>query len=89
MGYTENELAKEKGFNNTKTQIGLSAQEVSKHFPECSSIAPFDMEKNEEGEIVSKSGENYLTLQYERLVPVLLQAIKELNAKVKELESKI
>ena len=27
----------------------------------------------------SKSGENYLTLNYERLVPILIQGIKELT----------
>jgi hypothetical protein len=36
----------------------------------------------------SKSGENYKTVQYERLVPLLIEAINELQAKVKALESK-
>jgi hypothetical protein len=36
----------------------------------------------------SKSGENYKTVQYERLVPLLIEAINELQAKVKALEAK-
>ena len=43
----------------------------------------------ETGEIISKSGENYLTVDYSRLVPLLIEAIKELNNKVETLESKL
>jgi uncharacterized protein YqgV (UPF0045/DUF77 family) len=39
------------------------------------------MKMNEAGEIISKSGEKYLTISYERIVPVLVEAIKELNQK--------
>jgi hypothetical protein len=34
----------------------------------------------------SKSGENYKTVQYERLVPLLIEAINELRAEVKALK---
>ena len=61
-----------------KTEIGLRAQQVQEQFPQIVTAAPFD--KDEEGN--SKSGENYLTLNYERLVPVLIEAIKELKAEV-------
>ena len=43
------------------------------------------MEQN--GQTVSRSGENYLTVQYDKLVPVLIQAIKELKERVETLES--
>jgi len=61
-------------------QIGIIAQEVEKEFPE----------------LVNEDNEGYKTLAYERFVAVLLQAIKEqqkqieqLNQKIKELESKL
>ena len=51
-----------------------------------------DFEKgyfDKDGDGKSKSGDNYLTLRYERLVPLLVQAIKELSSEVKELKEKI
>jgi len=39
------------------------------------------------GEITSKSGENYLTVDYSRLIPLIVEAIKELRAEVKELKN--
>ena len=80
--YIENDKAKELGFDNTRTQVGLSAQEVQSILPEAVSLAPFDMDENKQ----SKSGENYLTVDYARLVPLLVQAIKELKAEVDSLK---
>ena len=60
-------------------EIGLSAQEVKAVMPELTCLAPFDIERTPTGEIISKSGNNYLTVNYERLVPVLVEAIKELK----------
>jgi len=52
-------------------------------------LAPFDTIYDKQLEKkVSKSGEEYLTLNYERLVPILLQGIKELNANNKAIEEK-
>ena len=87
--YENNDLANNLGFKNNKSQIGLSAQEIKKYYPELVELAPFDSEYDiESGGNISKSGENYLTLKYDRLVPVLLQGIKELNNKNKLLEEK-
>ena len=87
--YNCNDLASTFGYDKSKKEIGLSAQEIEKYYPEVVSIAPFDAKYDKETEqIISKSGENYLTLDYERLVPVLLQAIKELNHKYTALEDK-
>jgi hypothetical protein len=85
--YINNEVAKSVGYENEEVQLGVSAQEVEALFPEIVSIAPFDMLHNEEtGAISSKSGEEYKTVDYARLVPVLIEAIKELKAEVDELK---
>jgi hypothetical protein len=87
--YENNDLANSLGFKNEKLQIGLSAQEIQKYYPELVELAPFDSEYDiESGGNISKSGENYLTLKYDRLVPILLQGIKELNSKNKLLEER-
>ena len=79
--YIPNEIATKYGINKNKIEIGLSAQDVQKVLPELVKLAPFDADTNEAGEIISKSGEKYLTISYERLVPVLVEAIKELEVK--------
>ncbi len=83
--YYPNEEALKAGFENEK-QIGLSAQEVQNVLPEIVKIAPFDMAKDENGNITSKSGKSYLTICYERLGPVFVEAIKELTGQIKELK---
>jgi len=75
--YVPNEKALQFGFEYDN-EIGLSAQEVKKVIPEIVKIAPFDSTKVNE-KVVSKSGEEYLTICYERLGPVFVEAIKELR----------
>jgi hypothetical protein len=87
--YTPNELGKSLGIKNNKMEIGLSAQDVQKVLPEIINIAPFDMELDDNGIIKSKSGDNYLTISYERIVPVLIEGIKEQNKKIINLENEI
>ena len=87
--YVENEKAKELGYNNDKTQIGVSAQEVQAVIPEAVKRAPIDIETLEDGTQVSKSGEEYLTVQYERLVPLLIEAIKEQQTQIDELKARL
>lgn len=83
--YKANKLAIENGFTDERN-IGLSAQDVEKVLPELVKLAPFDTIKNKNGEAVSKSGNNYLTVCYEKLAPVFVEAIKELNNQVSELK---
>ena len=83
--YHPNEDALKAGFENEK-QIGLSAQEVQSVLPEIVKIAPFDMARDDDGNITSKSGKSYLTICYERLGPVFVEAIKELTTQIKELK---
>ena len=87
--YTINDLGKSLGFKDEQVQIGVSAQEVQSVVPEAVSAAPFDISRDEETMGKSVSGEDYLTVQYERLVPLLIEAIKELNAKVDGLQAEI
>ena len=89
--YRDNDLAKSFNLYNDRVQIGLSAQEVEASFPELVERAPFDTETDTSDVTnprrYSKSGQEYLTLNYHRLVPVLVQAIKELEARVAQLEA--
>ena len=63
----------------SQLQIGMSAQEVQEYFPEVVSRAPCDVQVNEStGEVISKTGQDLLTIRYERLTPIIIQAIKEL-----------
>ena len=77
--YVNNELAHSVGYTDTKVQLGLSAQEVQSILPEIVHLAPFDMDIDPETQQIkgSKSGENYLTIEYDKLVPLLVEAIKE------------
>jgi cytoskeletal protein CcmA (bactofilin family) len=77
--YEPNDLAKSFGYSEIKKEIGLSAQDVNTVLPELTSIAPFDRMVDENGNVKSKSGENYITVSYERLAPVFVEAIKEIN----------
>ena len=68
--------------------VGLIAQEVQEVLPQAVSFAPFDREWNGE-EYVSKSGEDYLTVQYEKVVPLLVEAIKEQQKQIDTLTKRI
>ena len=82
--YKQNELAETFGYNNYNQQVGVIAQEIQSVLPEAIALAPFDRDENGN----SKSGENYLTVHYEKIIPLLIESIKELSNKVKELENK-
>ena len=68
-----NDVAESLGYE-VKKQVGVSAQEVQKVLEEAVVPAPID--------------DKYLTVKYEKLVPLLLEAIKELELRVKDLENK-
>ena len=82
--YVENDLANSLGFNNPDVQVALSAQAVKSVQPEAVSLAPFDRDENGN----SKSGQEYLTVNYERLVPLLVEAVKELRKELNQLKGK-
>ena len=87
--FTNNKLANKFGYTNTDQQVGVIAQEVKAVLPEAVCAAPFDIERDATGFEVSKSGENYLTVQYEKLVPLLIEAIKEMSATIDDLKAKV
>ncbi len=86
--YTNNDVAKQHGYDDDKVQVGVSAQEVEAILPEIVCLAPFDITGNDKGDMLSKSGENYKTVKYDKLVPLLIEAIKELKFELDELNNK-
>ena len=83
--YVDNKLAETFGYANNGTQLGVSAQEVQKHLPEIVRGAAFDVD-HDDPDHGSKTGEHYLTVDYSRLVPLLIEAIKELRDEVEALK---
>ena len=84
--YDWNKNTKELGFiPSLESETGVLAQEIEKIIPDAVSIAPFDRDENGN----SKSGENYLTVNYEKIIPLLIEAIKELKAEVETLKGQI
>ena len=87
--YRSNEVASKYGYKDKQLQVGVIAQEVQAVLPQAVALAPFDSSWDKENKrFISESGENYLTVQYEKLVPLLIEAIKELTEKVRILEEK-
>lgn len=83
--FTQNKLAEQFGYFDYKQQVGVIAQDVEKVLPEVIQLAPFDIDKYGN----SKSGEKYLTVQYEKIVPLLIEAIKEQQKLIEELKKEI
>jgi len=86
--YNYNDLAKSvapKTYGHNNDMAGVFAQEVQKVVPEAVLIAPCD--SDEHGKSIS--GENYLTVNYDKLVPLLIEAIKEQQEQIEELKTKV
>ena len=83
--YTQNKLAETFGYNDYSQQVGVFAQDVKEVQPEAVKLAPFDLDENGQ----SKSGENYLTVQYEKLVPLLIESIKELRKEINLIKNQL
>jgi hypothetical protein len=86
--YYQNEVADEYLGTNLDRQVGVIAQDIVKVLPEAVKKAPFDRATDENGNSISKSGEDYLTVQYEKIVPLLVAAINELTDEVARLKQK-
>jgi hypothetical protein len=66
-----------------KHDVGVIAQDVQKILPEVVTLAPFDTDSYGK----SKSGENYLTVKYDKLVPLLIEAIKDQQTQIESQKS--
>ena len=73
--FKPNETALIAGAEQNGLEVGVSAQEVEKVLPEI--VSP------------SALGKDYKTVSYEKLTPLLIEAVKELSAKVDDLELRL
>lgn len=87
--YKSNQVAHSYGYTNKSEQVGVIAQDVKKVLPQAVKPAPFDIGQNVDGSEYSLSGENYMTVQYEKLVPLLIEAIKEQQILIEDLQKRI
>jgi hypothetical protein len=69
--YEANETAQALGYE-VKREVGVSAQQVEAIMPEIVAPAPIDAQ--------------YMTVRYERALPLLIEAIKELREEVRALK---
>lgn len=75
MIYHANETAVGFGYDASIIEVGVTAQSVQAVQPEVVAPAPID--------------DRYLTVRYERLVPLIIEAIKELELQVQELRKNV
>ena len=73
--FTENEKAKKLGYNNKNLQVGVNAQEVEKVLPEIVTDAPINSK--------------YKTVWYDKLIPLLIEAIKEQQEQIDALNKRL
>ena len=71
--FEPNELAQSLGYEKKK-EVGVSAQEVQQVLPQAVAEAPIDSQ--------------YLAVKYERLIPLIIEAIKELKFELDDLKVK-
>ena len=88
VNYRSNDIAAKYGYTDQTWQVGVLAQEIKQVLPEAVKLAPFDTEYVD-GVETSKSGQNYMTVQYDRIIPLLIEAIKEQDKRIEELENKL
>jgi len=72
--YNFNEVGEKLGFDPNERHSGVSAQDVKNVLPEASAPAPRD--------------NNYLTVKYDKLIPLLIEGIKDLKNDIDDLKNK-
>ena len=70
--YEANDLAQSMGYKPVR-EVGLSAQDTQKNMPEIVKPAPID--------------DKYLTIQYDRYAPFIIEAIKEIADQLDEIKN--
>jgi hypothetical protein len=83
--YTPNLKAIGFGFEKDKKHVGVIADEVEKVLPEVVVPAPFDTATDRE----SITGDYYKTVKYDKIIPLLIESVKELHSKAKVTQQKI
>ena len=73
--YRNNKLALSLGLKDTELQVGISAQSALVNMPEVTAPAPLDPK--------------YLTVMYERIVPFLIEAVKDQQKNIESLQEQI
>jgi len=97
-----NEEASSAGFNPPRKydDVGVIAQEIEEVLPQLISLAPFDTytpgpsDDQDDPEIKarigkSKSGKNYKTVDYTKITPLLIEAIKEQQKQIQQQQQQI
>ena len=86
--YDWNDKALAFGFVSEKRRhdVGLIAQQVEAVLPEAIAPAPFDTDVDSGDSI---SGDNYLTVRYDKMVALLIEGMKEQQAQIEELKLKL
>lgn len=87
--FTWKDNSQELRANGPSVNLGLSAQEVQAVFPEVISEAMHHEITGENPETLNEQLGTTISVDYGKLVPVLIEAIKELKVKVETLESNI
>ena len=72
--YEANQTAQDLGYT-VQREMGISAQSTQLVAPEIVKPAPID--------------DRYLTVQYERFAPLIIEAIKELRMELNDIKSKL
>jgi cytoskeletal protein CcmA (bactofilin family) len=81
--FVTNDRAKALGYTDDKRQVGVSAQEVQAVMPEIVTDAAINTN------ITDGTENDYLTVHYDRMVPLLIEAIKEQQKQIDELKAKL
>jgi hypothetical protein len=82
--YTANETASNLGYGNSAMQVGVSAQEVESILPEITALAPINFVEG-----IDMPEDQYMTVKYDRMAALFIEAIKELKAENEELKARL